>query len=71
MTALYLNPCHNEVCYKGTAMYYLCLHNRILHSIFNMGYLLSSANVFYFPFYLFQYQPTKDTGMNSTYILGY
>ena len=21
MTVLYLNPCYNEVCYKGTALY--------------------------------------------------
>ena len=32
MTMLYLNLCYNEECYKGTAMYYLCLHNTNLDS---------------------------------------
>ena len=27
MTSFYLNLFYNEVCFEGTAMFYLCLHN--------------------------------------------
>ena len=75
MTTLYLNLCYNEECYKGTAMNYLYLDNRNLDSIFNMGYLLSSANVFFFHFIFFNISQQKAQvcipGMYSTYILEY
>ena len=29
MTVLYPNLCSNEVCYKGTALYFVCLHRNL------------------------------------------
>ena len=31
MSLLYLNLCYNEVCYKGTAMYFMSLEANISH----------------------------------------